>query len=257
MITIINKVAKTRFQATYSIEKTDFLKKRFYDLENGTKATILPVEIEVTHFEDVTTYSLEEGHSYLQTHLGNNIGLYEFYISQENVLVEKFYMCSEIFHLKTVLTHEDQIKEFYQLIFPIFGVVLFGEFDTNEEFLVRDDVCSKIVHDCLKKHTVLDGTWWDDFPYVNHYFIYHKSGNDITDIMALGGQPLERWIEQPTVTAATFFLGKYIDRKGDSAIIKNSDDMKTVKPFEENIIETFIKALEDENVKYRIDYIAF
>lgn len=258
----VTKTMKSRFAATYPIEKPIFMKCRFYDFIESNNKKLLPSKIEVKKFAETNVYNLKDGLPYLRQHISDDIAPYEFSITQENVLLEKFYLGTELIHLETHLESEEAIQAFYKCIFPMYGVLVFGEFDLGEDgeqLLVRDDVCSAILHQLLHTHTNITGDWWYDDPHINHYFIYdrkERGSDNIQEIMALGGEPLERWIDKPEVTAAKFFLGKYINRMGNNAMISWHDNMEIIETFEKHFIEELLAAFKKAHVKHRIDYLA-
>lgn len=251
-----NRVYKSQFKATYPIATELYLETRFMFKQ------LIPFKICYGLNRQETEYNFLEGlqvmHKVKCNIKNENVGLYEFYITHDNTLVETFIMYGfEKFKLYTQLTART-IQEFYQYIFPLHGVLVFGEFDAHEHYLIRDDVCCKFAHELYPKYTNLKATWWDNKPNINHFFVFEHSDTkqQIKNIMAIGGEPLERGYENIKNTAANFYLSKYINRSGKEAYLKFNDDMESVQEFEKEFIKCTIAALSQEKIPFNIDYIA-
>lgn len=251
----MNKIKKFRFESAYPIDSELYLKKRF-ELD-GYK----PHQITYRKHSEDTDYSLEEGLNKIKEHdqvsMKKIISMYEFTVTMDNTLIETFFMdglTRFTLHTKVV-----DMKEFFNYIFPLMGVLLYGEFDPKEHFLIRDDVCCKFIHEIYPKHTEVSGTWWDDTPYINHFFAFPKSeweDRKVEHYVALGGEPLEFGYEV-THTAANFYLMKSITRTGEEVYIQKADDMLKVDGFEREIVLATIEGIKKENIENTIHYIAF
>ena len=249
-----NRVYKSQFKATYPIATALYLESRIMLKQ------LVPFKIGYGLNSQEEEYDLQQGIQVMRSikcNINNeNIGLYEFFITHDNILVETFIMYGfEKFKLYTQLT-EETLQEFYRYIFPLHGVLIFGEFDAQEHYLIRDDVCCKFAHELYPKYTNLKATWWDNKPNINHFFVFDNKDRKIENIMAIGGEPLERGYDSIKNTAANFYLSKYINRRGKDAYLQLNDDMESVQEFEKEFIQCTLSALNQEKIPFHIDYIA-
>lgn len=176
------------------------------------------------------------------------IHTYKFYM-MDDILMEHVRIGDEVF---TLYTKTKDIQPFLHYIFPLNGVLLFGIFDNGKEMLCRDDVCNEFAHE-IYKDTNLVATWWEDNPYVNHYFVFPKSERDkdsIDSFVALGGDVPFRFS-----STSYFYLVKTIKRNGKESYIKSTDTMEKVEDFERAIVDETIRALQkNNNIKFQIVY---
>lgn len=235
-------MVKHKFESAYPLEAEVYFQNRFKN-EGLTPFKVTKCEVAKSEIE----YELEQGLELIKKAQKNDplIHLYHFEISEENVLTETLFMDDWTrFQLHTSL---DDIESFFHIIFPMMGVLLYGTIDKGKRFITRDDVCCEFAHEVYPKHTELKATWWDDEPYINHFFAFHSSKYPIdNDCVAIGGEPLGRGSKAKT--SATFYLMKAITRNGKEAYIKASDDMKTVYPFEQDIVKQTIEGLKKQSV---------
>lgn len=245
-----NRSYKYKFEAAYPISPELYINSRF-KLEEFTPFNI-KIESRGEHL-----YSFEEGIKLLREYQEMDdqlISMYEFEVKDDNTLIETFYL-REYVRYQILTKVEGDIMPFFNCIFPLFGVLLYGEFDSKEHFLVRDDVCCKFAHEIYPKHTDLSATWWDDKPFINHFFAFPKKeweDRKLKSVVAIGGEPLEFGYSNIKNTSANFYLMKYIPRYGKEAYIKPTDDLSKVEDYEKEIIQSTLKGLDRERIDYKI-----
>jgi hypothetical protein len=243
---------KFSFEACYPMQSSLYFNSRF-QLE-GLK----PHQITVSEpFNRKLTFPYKDGLKLIQEQYLPNcqiISMYSFEITTDNILIEKFDLRNAHFKVYTQLDESDIIT-FFHYIFPLQGVLLFGNFDSKEHFLVRDEVCCKFAHEIYPKHTDFLATWWEDEPYINHFFVFPKSEREhIHHFVAIGGNPLDFAYGEKNNTTATFYLMKGIRRNHEKAYIKETDNMQQIEEFEKEIVKQTIEGIEKEGIDYQIYY---
>lgn len=242
------------FESTYPIDLDLYITTRFR--LDGQK----PYQIEFDNFVEKTTWTCEEGIQRLNKYLKNkNLNhLYSFKVTMDNTLIESFYISGQKTDLKIKLhTNIRDIREFFNYIFPLNGVLLYGTIDSKEHFTTRDDVCCKFAHELYPIHTDdFSASWFCDEPYINHFFVFpkvEKKESKIEHCVALGGGPLDKsYIKENT--SANFYLMKSLDRNKNNAYIKATDDMNCIESFEKEIVVATINALQKERIEHEIQY---
>lgn len=245
-----NKTYKFKFSSAFPIDSKLYFNSRFQLKE------FIPFEIKV-HDKKHMVCTFEEGLELIRSYQeeGQLIHFYHFHVTDNNTLIETFHM-KDIVKFQISTKVEDMIS-FFNYIFPLFGVLLYGQLDSKEHFLVRDDVCCKFAHEIYPKHTDLSATWWDEKPYINHFFVFPKKereNRDINHVVAIGGEPLEFGYDDIKNTAANFYLMKYIPRYGEEAYIMPTDDMRKVEEFEKNIVLATLEGIKKEEIESTIYY---
>ncbi|WP_121616823.1 hypothetical protein [Virgibacillus halodenitrificans] len=246
-----NTIYKYKFEPAFPISPELYLNSRFQ--LKGLTTFEIQLSLNGEH-----KYNFEEGLEVLRQHeekKNQMISMYNFKVTDDNTLIESFYM-EGLVHFQ-ISTKVEDIAPFFNYIFPLFGVLLYGEFDSNEHFLSRDDVCCKFGHEIYPKHTEFSATWWDDNPFINHFFVFPKKeweNKNVKNIVAIGGEPLEFGYDNIQNTSANFYLMKQIPRHGTKAYIQSTDDLKNIEVYEKEIIQSTINGLKREGVNFQTYY---